>query len=99
MGTLALGAANRIPDSAPLRVRLAARSISVGSAKRSATLLLDGGTVIGAARSTWRMSTCGRRAFGRGLGDGRVSQKSAAPWTLANLTYAGDTFIDAARSR
>jgi autotransporter-associated beta strand protein len=95
MGTLALGAANRIPDSAPLHVRLGGTFELSGFSETVGDLLLDGGTVSG----TGALNVANVEVWGGALSaavsaSGGFHKKGATPWTLANVTYAGDTFID-----
>jgi autotransporter-associated beta strand protein len=96
MGTVTLGASERIPNTAPLNLReggtfdLGAFNETVGD------LLLDGGTLTG----TGTLNVANTEVWGGTLsapvsGSGALHKKGAAPWTLsANLSYAGDTFID-----
>lgn len=95
MGTLALGGANRIPDTAPLRVRLGGTFDLAGYSETVGDLLLDGGTLTGAgALNVANVEIWGGALSAAVSASGAFHKKGAAPWTLANLTYAGGTFID-----
>ncbi|HEV7402144.1 MAG TPA: Calx-beta domain-containing protein [Chthoniobacteraceae bacterium] len=95
MGTLALGAANRIPDTAPLRVRLGGTFDLAGYSDTVGDLLLDGGTLTGAgALNVANVEIWGGAQSAAVSASGAFHKKGATPWTLANLTYAGGTFID-----
>lgn len=95
MGTLALGASERIQDTAPLHIRpggtfaLGAFNETVGD------FLLDGGTLSGSGT----LHVANVEFWGGTLGapvvaSGSFHKKGATAWTLANLSYAGDTYID-----
>ncbi len=95
MGTLALGAANRIPDTAPLRVRMGGTFDLSGFSETVGDLLLDGGTLTGAgALNVANVEVWGGALSAAVSASGAFHKKGASPWTLASLTYAGDTFVD-----
>lgn len=94
MGTLALAAANRIPDTAPLRLRLGGTFDLAGFSETVGDLLLDGGALTGGTLNVANVEVWGGTLSSSVVASGAFHKKGAVPWTLSNVSYAGDTYVD-----
>ncbi len=97
MGTLALGASERIPNTAPLRLRNGG-TFDLGSASETVgDLLLDGGSLIGSGTLRVADLECWGGSVSANISaTGSLRKRGTAPWTLPpSVTYASGTFIDA----
>jgi len=98
-GELALGASNRIPDSAPLMVKpggtfnTATFSETVGKLVMNGGVLKGGGTLTASSIEWWGGILTAPVSSG-----GNFVKKGGADWSRpANLTYSGDTVIESGK--
>jgi len=98
-GELALGANQRIPDSAPLMVKPGGTFNTATFSETVGTLVMNGGVLKGTgALTASSIEWWGGIATAPVSASGNFVKKGGVDWSRpANLTYAGDTVIESGR--